>query len=79
MGSELRGEILEAIEDFPVIDCHDHTMGPDNAPEYREPITALIQGYFQSDLTSAGGEAVMGKLNNQDVPTDEKWPIFESY
>jgi hypothetical protein len=77
MGSELRGEILEAIKDFPVIDCHDHTMGPDNAPEYREPITALIQGYFQSDLTSAGGESVMGKLNNQDVPTDEKWPIFE--
>ncbi|MBU7004276.1 MAG: amidohydrolase family protein [Theionarchaea archaeon] len=77
MGSELRTEILEAIEDFPVIDCHDHTMGPDNAPEYREPITALIQGYFQSDLTSAGGEPVMGKLNNQDVPTDEKWPIFE--
>jgi hypothetical protein len=77
MGSELRKEILEAIEDFPVIDCHDHTMGPENAPEYREPITALVQGYFQSDLTSAGGEAVMGKLNNQDVPTEEKWPIFE--
>jgi len=77
MGSELRSEILEAIEDFPVIDCHDHTTGPGNAPEYREPITALIQGYFQSDLTSAGGEAVVGKLNNQDVSTDEKWPIFE--
>jgi len=74
---KLRAGILESIKDFPVIDCHDHTMGPKTAPEYKEPITALIQGYFQSDLVSAGGEALMGKLNDQSIPTQEKWPIFE--
>jgi len=75
---QLRSEILESIKDFPVIDCHDHTMGPKSAPEYREPISALIQGYFQSDLISAGArEAEMARLNDQDVPTEEKWPIFE--
>jgi predicted TIM-barrel fold metal-dependent hydrolase len=74
---KLRSDITEAIQDFPVIDCHDHTMGPSSAPEYREPITALIQGYVHSDLASAGGEPVMGKLNDQDLPTEEKWPIFE--
>ena len=76
--SQLRSEILDAISDFPVIDCHDHTMGPRHAPEYKEPITALIQGYFQSDLASAGGEKVLAKLNDQSIPTKEKWPIFES-
>ncbi len=75
--SSLRSEILEQIGDFPVIDCHDHTVGPSSAPEYKEPITALIQGYFQSDIVSAGGEAVLGKLNDQNVSTEEKWPIFE--
>lgn len=75
--AELRSEILESIREFPVIDCHDHTMGPKTAPEYKEPISALIQGYFQSDLVSAGGETLMAKLNDQAVPTEEKWPIFE--
>jgi len=75
--TELRQQIREAIADFPVIDCHDHTMGPEHAPEYREPIFALIQGYVQSDLMSAGGEPVMQILNDQDVPTEEKWPHFE--
>ncbi len=74
---QLRSEIFERTKDYPVIDCHDHTMGPQSAPEYREPIAALISGYFQSDLVSAGGEAVMGRLNDKAVPTEEKWPIFE--
>ncbi len=74
---ELRSEILESISDYPVIDCHDHTMGPESAPEYSEPIAALIQGYFESDLISAGGESVMNKLKDHDISTEEKWPIFQ--
>ncbi len=75
--SQLRSDILGTISDYPVIDCHDHTMGPSYAPEYKEPISALIQGYFQSDIASAGGEKVLGKLNDQSVSTEEKWPLFE--
>jgi len=74
---EIRSDILESIADFPVIDCHEHTMGPQNAPEYKEPIAALIQGYFESDLISAGGESVMHKLRDPDLSTRDKWPIFE--
>jgi len=75
--TELRHQIREAIADFPVIDCYDHTIGPDHASEYREPVFALMQGYVQTDLISAGGEPVMRILNDQDVPTEEKWPHFE--
>jgi len=69
--------IKKAIDKVPVIDCHDHTMGYQNAPEYKEPIAALIQGYVQSDLISAGGESSMKMLNDPLVSTEEKWPIFK--
>lgn len=71
-------EIREIIEEIPVIDCHEHTKGPDFAPEYKEPIASLIQGYFQSDLISAGAtEEEMALLNDQNVSTEKKWPVFE--
>lgn len=69
--------LREVIERIPVIDCHDHTCGPQNAPEYKEPIMALIQGYVQSDLSSAGGETDMAILNDPNVSTEVKWPVFQ--
>ncbi len=72
------------IEQLPVIDCHEHTLGPDAAPAGGEPIAYLIQGYMQSDLWSAvwpgwPGEArgIWDDLNNHDIPTEQKWPLFE--
>lgn len=72
------------IESLPVIDCHEHTEGPEHAPENREPIAYLIAGYLQSDLETVvypgwpGATADMwDRLNDQDVPTAEKWPLFE--
>ena len=71
-------ELKNFILDLPVIDCHEHTMGPEFAPEYKEPIASLIQGYFQSDLLSAGAtEKEIEILNDHNVSTEEKWPIFE--
>ncbi len=69
--------IRGAIDEIPVIDCHDHTMGYRFAPEYKEPIASLIQGYVQSDLMSAGGESHMEMLNNPSIPTEQKWPVFQ--
>lgn len=69
--------LREEIESYPVIDCHEHTMGPQNAPDYKEPISVLILGYFSHDIMSAGGEGVMKTLEDQDVPTEEKWKTFE--
>ena len=75
--TKLYERLREAIGKIPVIDCHDHTCGPQNAPEYKEPIAALIQGYVQSDLISAGGETHMSMLNDPKVPTATKWPVFQ--
>jgi len=66
------------IDTVPVIDCHEHTKGHLFAPEYKEPISSLIQGYFQSDLISAGAtEKEMEILNNQEIETEKKWKTFE--
>jgi len=69
--------IRKAIDKVPVIDCHDHTMGYKFAPEYKEPIASLIQGYVQSDLISAGGESDMKMLNDPSISTKQKWPVFQ--
>jgi len=71
-------ELKDFIFNLPVIDCHEHTMGPKFAPFYKEPIASLIQGYFQSDLLSAGAtEKEMKILNDHNITTEEKWYIFE--
>ena len=75
--------LREHIETLPVIDCHEHTEGPATAPDNREPIAALMTGYIVSDLASTDYPGQPGipadaweTLNNQDVPTEEKWPWF---
>jgi len=69
----LRGE----IDPLDVIDCHEHTIGPSEAPKYTEPIASLTMHYFHSDLVSASSEAEAALLADANVPTDKKWPTFE--
>lgn len=71
--------IRKVIDEIPVIDCHDHSMGYRSAPEYKEPIASLIQGYVDSDLESAGAEPHMEMLRDQAISTEKKWPVFEKY
>ncbi len=80
--AEIYSRLRQAIDAFPVIDCHEHTLGPQGAPGNQEPIACLIAGYVQSDLA-----AVMypgwpegdfwAILDKQDVATERKWPLFE--
>ncbi len=76
--------LREAIEAYPVIDCHEHTIGPRGAPENREPIACLMAGYVISDLLAVvypGFEGARPDLEtyllDQSVPTEEKWPLLE--
>jgi hypothetical protein len=78
--SPLFDRLYEQIHAMPVIDCHEHLMGPEARPPYKEPITALIQGYVFSDLQSAAfgiSDRDVARLQDPEVPTDEKWPLFE--
>jgi glucuronate isomerase len=78
--SPLFNRLHEQIRTMPVIDCHEHMSGPQMRSPYKEPIAALIQGYVFSDLQSAGfgiGDRDLVRLEDQEVSTDEKWPLFE--
>lgn len=77
--TQLYNNVRGAVAKLDVIDCHDHTLGPQNAPEYKEPIASLIQGYFQSDLISSGAEAEMEMFNDVNIPTEKKWPTFQKF
>ena len=78
--SALYHRLHEQINAMPVIDCHEHLIGPEARPPYKEPIAALIHGYVLNDLQSAAfgiGDHDVARLEDQETPTDEKWPLFE--
>jgi predicted TIM-barrel fold metal-dependent hydrolase len=72
--------LLDAIAAMPVVDCHEHMMGPEARPKYSEPIAALLNWYYVSDLHSAAfglKAAEVDRLTNPEIATDEKWALFE--
>ena len=78
--SSVFDRLYERIQAMPVIDCHEHLTGPEARPPYKEPIASLIQGYVFSDLQSASygvAERDVMLLADHEVPTDQKWPLFE--
>lgn len=78
--SPIYQRLLDQIQSLPVIDCHEHLSGPESRIPYKEPISVLIQSYIQCDLNSAAFGLPLKefiRLANPDIPTDEKWPLFE--
>jgi predicted TIM-barrel fold metal-dependent hydrolase len=78
--SRVFDRLYERIAVMPVVDCHEHLQGPEARPPYKEPIAALIHGYVLSDLESAGfgvPDREFERLEDPEVSTDEKWPLFE--
>jgi glucuronate isomerase len=72
--------LYEQIDTMPVIDCHEHLTGPEARPPYKEPIACLVRGYVFSDLQSAAygiPDRNLARLADDEVSTDEKWPLFE--
>jgi len=70
--------LYDEIERLPVIDCHEHVLGPKNEVDKKEPIAHIIQGYIQSDLISAGlSNRELEILNNNEISTEDKWEIFK--
>ena len=70
--------LTDHISSLPVIDCHEHMAGPQYIVPFGEPIAALIADYFYHDLRSAGAtELTVKMLQDPDVSTEKKWPVFE--
>jgi uncharacterized protein len=69
--------IRQDIADIPVIDCHEHTGGFQDAQKYEDALTSLLGGYIQSDMLSASNEATMEIINDTSKSLEERWPIFK--
>lgn len=73
-------KILESIKEMPIIDAHEHLPVPSAYCPPREPIAFLLRGYFPSDLLSAGlSQKNLQMLQNDEIPTEKKWPIFKHF
>ncbi len=73
-------ELFNKIEELPVVDCHEHILGPKREVTKREPLASLIEGYVQSDLLSAGiTQKELDILNDHEIETEKKWGIFEKF
>jgi hypothetical protein len=78
--SPLFNRLYDRISQMPVIDCHEHLIGPEARPLYKEPIAALIQYYVLGDLRSAGFDVTdedVGRFQDPEISTDDKWSLFE--
>ncbi len=74
MKTETYKKLKTAIDDLPVVDCHDHA----SRREKTEDILVFIaQGYFNSDLTSASSVKEIEHIRNTSLSLEERWPVFE--
>jgi hypothetical protein len=76
--SEEFEQLLNRVSLLPVIDTHEHMVGPGFSIPILEPITALTLDYLQNDLISTGVDAgVIEMVQDHEVSTEKKWPVFE--
>ncbi len=68
-------ELRAYLETVPLVDCHDHSS--DCGPKYSDPLQALIDHYFVSDLVSASSDDLYGFIEDTQRPWEERWPIIE--
>ena len=68
-------DLLEYCLHVPLVDCHDHTG--ECGPKYTDPIQALVDGYFRSDLVSASSDADVLLMEDLSQPLAARWPVFE--
>ena len=67
--------LREFAELVPIIDCHDHTLKP--GPKFLDPIHALVEGYFATDLWSVSSDSDIQYVLNSKIPWRERWPLFK--
>ena len=71
--------LYDQICTMPVIDCHEHMVGPAGRSPYKEPISSLIRGYVLSDLMAAGfGVSERDWLRLQDEGPRHRIQIVEA-
>ncbi|HOA74139.1 MAG TPA: amidohydrolase family protein [Phycisphaerae bacterium] len=73
-------EILQAVDRIQVIDTHEHQEEEWQRLTQKIDFYRLFTHYAASDLVTAGlREESLRKLENPEVPIDEKWRLFEPF
>jgi len=68
-------ELKNFCANTPLVDCHDHTS--ECGPNYADPIQALVDHYFRSDLVSVSSEEEVAFVEDVQKPLEERWLVFE--
>lgn len=78
--ARLKKTLLEAIEEFEIIDCHEH-LGPEKSRvESRVDVFTLFSHYTHGDLIVAGmKESDYQALYNQSLSLEHRWALFAPY
>ena len=63
------------ITDLPLIDCHDHSHKAE--PVLVDPIQALVEGYFLTDVITVCSDEEGAFILNTEIPWQKRWPAFE--
>lgn len=78
--TELEKKLVEGMEEFEIIDCHEH-LGPEKERvESPVDLFTLFSHYTHWDLVAAGmTEVDYQSLFNQNIPLECRWELFAPY
>lgn len=78
--SAVKKSLVEVMEDFEIIDCHEH-LGPEKRRlDTAVDVFTLFAHYTRGDLRVAGMvEADYQSLFNQNIPLERRWALFRPY
>lgn len=78
--SVIENRLIKAIEEFEIIDCHEH-LGPEKERTQKQvDVFTLFSHYTHGDLVVAGmSESDYQSLYNQNIPLEKRWVLFRPY
>ncbi len=78
--TETKMRVLEAVEDFEIIDAHEHLPPEQERTESKVDVFTLFSHYTRGDLLVAGmSESDYCSLFDRTIPLDQRWSIFSPY
>lgn len=78
--SEIESNLLQALEDFEIIDCHEHLPPEKRRVETEVDVFTLVSHYTRGDLRVARmSDAEYESLFNRSIPLDRRWATFKPY
>jgi predicted TIM-barrel fold metal-dependent hydrolase len=78
--AELEKQLIAALEEFEIIDCHEHLSPEKKRLERKVDVFTLFAHYTEGDLNRAGmSTPEFDALFNHDIPLERRWASFEPY